>query len=106
MRLKIFFAYLKYTCRNVRYNLNSFCLQSVTLYLSLIHILLKSEIDPVVEYTDHLADTIKGDLSGLRVAVDCANGSSSTTVERLMRLVECKAEILSLIHISDAPALM
>ena len=42
---------------------------------------LKSEIDPVVEYTDHLADTIKGDLSGLRVAVDCANGSSSTTVE-------------------------
>lgn len=29
---------------------------------------LKSEIDPVVEYTDHLADTIKGDLSGLRVA--------------------------------------
>ncbi len=32
MRLKIFFAYLKYTCRNVRYNLNSFCLQSVTLY--------------------------------------------------------------------------
>lgn len=54
---------------------------------------LKSKIDPVVEYTDHLAETIKGDLSGLRVAVDCANGASSTTVERLMRLVECKAEI-------------
>ena len=54
---------------------------------------LKSEIDPVVEYTNHLAETISGDLSGLRVAVDCANGSSSTTVERLMRLVECKAEI-------------
>ena len=52
---------------------------------------LKSEIDPVVEYTNHLAETIPGDLSGLRVAVDCANGS--TTVERLMRLVECKAEI-------------
>ena len=54
---------------------------------------LKSEIDPVVEYNNHLAETISGDLSGLRVAVDCANGSSSTTVERLMRLVECKAEI-------------
>lgn len=54
---------------------------------------LKSAIDPVVEYTDHLAETISGDLSGLRVAVDCANGASSTTVERLMRLVECKAEI-------------
>ena len=54
---------------------------------------LKSRIDPVVEYTDHLAETIPGDLSGLRVAVDCANGASSTTVERLMRLVECRAEI-------------
>lgn len=54
---------------------------------------LKSAIDPVVEYTDHLAETIKGDLSGLRVAIDCANGASSTTVERLMRLVECKAEV-------------
>lgn len=54
---------------------------------------LHGAIDPVVEYTDHLAETIRGDLSGLRVAVDCANGASSTTVERLMRLVECKAEI-------------
>nr|WP_297174156.1 phosphoglucosamine mutase [uncultured Agathobaculum sp.] len=54
---------------------------------------LQSKIDPVVEYTDHLAETIPGDLSGLRVAVDCANGASSTTVERLMRLVECRAEI-------------
>ena len=35
---------------------------------------LQSRIDPVVEYTDHLAETIKGDLSGLRVALDCANG--------------------------------
>jgi phosphoglucosamine mutase len=52
-----------------------------------------SEIDPVVEYTDHLAETIQSDLSGLRVAVDCANGASSTTIRRLMRLVECKAEI-------------
>lgn len=54
---------------------------------------LRSKINPVVEYTDHLAETIPGDLSGLRVAVDCANGSSSTTIERLMRLVECKSEI-------------
>lgn len=54
---------------------------------------LKSRINPVVEYTDHLAETIPGDLSGLRVAVDCANGASSTTIERLMRLVECQSEI-------------
>lgn len=54
---------------------------------------LKSKINPVTEYTNHLAETIKGDLSGLSVAVDCANGSASTTIERLMRLLECKAEI-------------
>ncbi len=54
---------------------------------------LKSRIDPIVEYTNHLAETIPGDLSGLRVAVDCANGSASTTIERLMRLVECRSEI-------------
>ena len=38
---------------------------------------IRSSIDPVVEYTDHLAETVPGDLSGLRVAVDCANGASS-----------------------------
>lgn len=54
---------------------------------------LQSAIDPVVEYTDHLADTIKGDLSGLRVAVDCANGAASTTVSRLFRQLECAADI-------------
>ncbi|MBR6709041.1 MAG: phosphoglucosamine mutase [Clostridia bacterium] len=54
---------------------------------------LRTEIDPVVEYTDHLASTIKGDLSGLRVAFDCANGASSTTIKRLARLLEIKADI-------------
>ncbi|MBS7225123.1 MAG: phosphoglucosamine mutase [Clostridiaceae bacterium] len=53
---------------------------------------LKSAIDPVIEYTDHLAETVQGDLSGLRVAVDCANGASSTTIKRLMRLMECRAD--------------
>ena len=54
---------------------------------------LPHKIDPVVEYTDHLAGTIRGDLSGLRVAVDCANGASSTTIVRLLRQVECNCEI-------------
>lgn len=54
---------------------------------------LPHKIDPVVEYTDHLAGTIQGDLSGLRVAVDCANGASSTTIVRLLRQVECSYEI-------------
>lgn len=54
---------------------------------------IRSSIDPIVEYTDHLAETVPGDLSGLRVAVDCANGASSTTVTRLMRLLECRADL-------------
>lgn len=54
---------------------------------------LPSVIDPVVEYTDHLAETFSGDLSGLRVAVDCANGAASTTIVRLLRQVECQHEI-------------
>ena len=54
---------------------------------------IRSSIDPVVEYTDHLAETVPGDLSGLRVEVDCANGASSTTVTRLMRLLECRADL-------------
>lgn len=53
---------------------------------------LRSKIDPVVEYTDHLSETVQGDLSGLRVAVDCANGAASSTIVRLMRLLECKAD--------------
>lgn len=54
---------------------------------------LKSAIDPVVEYTDHISETIDGDLSGLRVAVDCANGASSTTIIRLLRQLECSAQV-------------
>jgi len=54
---------------------------------------LPHKLDPVIEYTDHLASTISGDLSGLRVAVDCANGASSTTIGRLLRQVECSCEI-------------
>lgn len=53
---------------------------------------IKRKIDPIVEYTDHLAETIDGDLSGMTVAIDCANGASSTTITRLMRLLECKAD--------------
>lgn len=34
-----------------------------------------------------------GDLNGLYVAVDCANGSSSTTIIRLLRQLECRAEV-------------
>ena len=54
---------------------------------------LKSDIDPVEEYTDYIADTIKGDLSGLRIVVDCANGASSVTASKLFRKLNINASI-------------
>ena len=37
----------------------------------------------VADYVSHLLSTLPGDLSGLRVAVDCANGSASATAKEL-----------------------
>lgn len=54
---------------------------------------LKSSVDPIEEYTDYLANTIQGDLSGMVVAVDCANGASSKTAFKLFRKLKCQAEI-------------
>lgn len=54
---------------------------------------IQSEIDPVEEYTDYLAETIQGDLSGLRVVVDCANGASSATASRLFRKLKLDAAV-------------
>lgn len=55
--------------------------------------IIKSEIEPIEEYTDYIASTIDGDLSGLNVAVDCANGAACKTASRLFRKLECRAEI-------------
>lgn len=35
------------------------------------------------DYIDHLASTVPGDLGGLRLLIDCANGAAATTAERL-----------------------
>lgn len=37
------------------------------------------------DYIAHLVDTVDGDLRGMRIAIDCANGSASTTAEQLFR---------------------
>ena len=34
-------------------------------------------------YIEHIKSTIEGDLSGLEIAIDCSNGSSSVTAEKL-----------------------
>ena len=54
---------------------------------------LPLEMDPIEEYTDYLAETSPGDLSGLRVAVDCANGASSATASTLFRKLNMDATI-------------
>lgn len=37
------------------------------------------------DYIRHIIKTIDGNLSGVRVAIDCANGSASVTAERIFR---------------------
>jgi phosphoglucosamine mutase len=45
-------------------------------------------------YIDYIAGTVQGDLSGLRIAVDCSNGSASSTAERLFAKLGAEATIL------------
>ncbi len=46
-------------------------------------------------YVDHLAASIEGDLSGLRILVDCANGSASTTAESLFAALGADCELMA-----------
>lgn len=50
--------------------------------------------DPVREYTDYLAGCVKKELGGLRVAFDCANGAASTTISRLIRCLDLRADVI------------
>ena len=47
------------------------------------------------EYIDFVASTIEGDLSGLSVAFDCANGSASATAEKLFTSLGVDCHMLS-----------
>ncbi len=46
------------------------------------------------DYIDHLKSTVMYALDGMKVAVDCANGASSVTAERLFRELGAEAVIL------------
>ena len=48
----------------------------------------------VHEYVRHIASTVKEDLSGLRVLVDCANGSASATAAELFAALGVDAHII------------
>ena len=47
-------------------------------------------------YIDHLVDTVSGDMGGLRILVDCANGAASATAGRLFeRLKNLQCDIIN-----------
>ncbi|WRS27897.1 phosphoglucosamine mutase [Oscillospiraceae bacterium MB08-C2-2] len=47
------------------------------------------------KYIQYLSSTIEGDLSGLRVVVDCSNGSASATAAHLFDKLGCDVTILN-----------
>ena len=46
------------------------------------------------EYIDHVASTVDYDLSGMRIALDCSNGSSSTTAKKLFEKLGAECHML------------
>ncbi len=48
----------------------------------------------VDDYVRHLESTVSTSLAGLRIVVDCANGSASATAKKLFRALGADAEIL------------
>ncbi len=54
--------------------------------------------DAIRDYTAYLKTTISGNLQGLRIAVDCANGATTETAKRLFAELEAEA-----VFLADAP---
>ena len=48
----------------------------------------------IKDYVDHLKSTVPNSLDGLKIAVDCANGSASVVAEELMKQLGADATIL------------
>ena len=49
----------------------------------------------VSEYTEYLKSTASADLSGLKIAIDCSNGSASRTAPELFRALGAEVYVLS-----------
>ena len=50
--------------------------------------------DYVDLYIDHLAESVNADLSGLKIAIDCANGCASYTAEKLFTRLGAKVHMM------------
>lgn len=46
------------------------------------------------EYIDHVVSTVQYDLKGMRIALDCSNGSSSTTAKKLFEKLGAECHML------------
>ncbi len=46
------------------------------------------------DYIDHIADSIPSDLKGMKIAVDCSNGSSSVTAKKLFERLGADVDVL------------
>lgn len=54
-----------------------------------------SGFNPVDDYVDHLVFACRGSLEGLKVAVDCANGSATATAALLFEKLGCDCVIIN-----------
>lgn len=59
---------------------------------------IKKSETSVRDYIDHIKSTINGDLSGVRFAIDCANGSSSETAKELFGELGAKCEFINNVY--------
>ncbi len=50
----------------------------------------------VDDYVNHICETVNGNFEGLRVAVDCANGSACSTVVKLFKKLKIDADFLNI----------
>ncbi|MCH5303317.1 MAG: phosphoglucosamine mutase [Ruminococcus sp.] len=46
------------------------------------------------DYIDHIAESIPSDLNGIKIAVDCSNGSSSVTAKKLFERLGAEVSVL------------
>lgn len=56
---------------------------------------IRSGEELVEQYIDHIVSTVEGDLSGLKVAADCANGSASATAAKIFAKLGAEVTILN-----------
>ena len=52
--------------------------------------------DGLQDYVDHLCESIHGDLSGLNVCIDCANGASAVVAQKLFPRLGAKCTFLGI----------